>query len=540
MPKFLHKLAFATFILFLSLSMFQRCAQTASPPGGKKDTLAPKIVSSIPLNKSKNYTGKKVELNFNEYVNIRNLNQELLITPNVGTYETRIRPTGVTLVLDSALHQNTTYTFNFRNAIEDMSERNIGKNIKLVFSSGTDIDSLQISGQVKHLETNKKLESILVGLYPFTDTLRIDQAKPYYFTKTDTSGNYQIENIAAGKYYMAAFHDINNNLVYNSNKEPVDFITENYIDLIKSQTQDFKIALQNQDPLKISKTTSTAKTVLYELSRGVKRIDIEPKTLAYQIESNRNLRFYVGNVEHQDTVRITATVTDSLNRIATISLKLKFREPNKKEKVVNAPLRIEVLPASNHLLSPEDSIVIKFPKPIVLINTKAISFVTGPDEEIQLPDEAYRWNSFVNELSIQKSYLPLRTKFDLKFSKHAFVSVEKDSSQTFTQSFEFQDLENYGSISGQIKSPEGTHIFQLIKSDTKVLAYQQTGLNSFVFPHVEPGLYELRAIEDRNGNGVWDLGNFKTKEKPESVYFFTGKIKLKANFQITDVLISAQ
>jgi hypothetical protein len=339
---------------------------------------------------------------------------------------------------------------------------------------------------------------------------------------------------------MAAFHDINNNLVYNSNKEPLDFITENYIDLKKSQTQDFKIALQNQDPLNISKTTSTAKTVLYELSRGVKAITTQPKTLAYQIESNRNLRFYVGNVEHQDTVRIEATVTDSLNRITTLALKLKFREPNKKEKLVNAPLRIEVLPASNHLLSPEDSIVIKFPKPIALINTKAISFVTGPDEEIQLPDEAYQWNSFVNELSIQKAYLPLRAKFDLKFAKHAFVSVEKDSSQTFTQAFEFQDLENFGSISGKINSPKGNHIFQLIKSDTKMLAYQQAGQNTFNFPHVEPGIYELRAIEDHNGNGLWDLGNYKTKVKPESIYFFPSKIKLKANFQISDVLISTQ
>jgi len=290
--------------------------------------------------------------------------------------------------------------------------------------------------------------------------------------------------------------------------------------------------------MKISKTTSTAKTVLYELSRGVKEIDIEPKTLAYQIESNRNLRFYVGNVEHQDTVRITANVIDSLNRVTTLSLKLKFREANKKEKPTTAALRMEVFPASNHLLSPEDSISIKFPKPIAFINTKAISFITGPDEEIQLPDEAYRWNKFVNELSIQKSYLPLRTKFELKLGKHAFVSVEKDSSQTFTQAFEFQDLENYGSISGRIDSPKGNHLFQLIKSNTKSVAYQQIGLNTFNFQHVEPGIYELRAIADRNGNGFWDLGNFKTKQKPESIYFFPNKIKLKANFQISDVLIS--
>jgi uncharacterized protein (DUF2141 family) len=538
MPKYLSKLAFAFFIMLLSLSMFQRCAQTASPPGGKKDTLAPKILTSTPLNKSKNYSGKKVELDFNEYIGVRNLNQELLITPNVGTYETRIRPMGITLIMDSTLKQNTTYTFNFRNAIEDMSERNIGKNIKLVFSTGSDIDSLQISGQVRHLETNKKLESVLVGLYPYTDTLRIDKAKPYYFTKTDTSGIYQIENVAAGKYYMAAFADINNNLIYNSNKELVDFITQDFIDLNKSQTQDFRIALQNQDPIKINKTTSTAKTVLYELSRGVKTLEIQPKTLAYQVENNRNLRFYVGNVEHQDTVRISATVTDSLNRVSTLALKLKFREPNKKEKIVNNPLRIEVIPPSSQLLSPSDSIIIKFPKPIAYVNTKSISFISGPDEEIQLPDEAFSWNSYVNELSIEKGYLPLRQKFDLKFAKHAFVSVEKDSSQVFTQGFEFQDLENYGSISGGINLKDGKFIFQLIKSENKSLAYQQKSSNSFNFPYVEPGLYELRAIEDRNGNGVWDLGNFKTKEKPESIYFFPTKIKLKANFQITDLLIS--
>jgi uncharacterized protein (DUF2141 family) len=540
MPKYLSKLAFAFFIMLLSLSMFQRCAQTASPPGGKKDTLAPKIISSIPLNKSKNYSGKKVELNFNEYVGVRNLNQELLITPNVGTYDTRIRPMGITLIMDSTLKQNTTYTFNFRNAIEDVSERNIGKNIKLVFSTGSDIDSLQISGQVKHLETNKKLESVLVGLYPYTDTLRIDKVKPYYFTKTDTSGIYQIENVAAGKYYMAAFADINNNLLYNSNKELVDFITQDFIDLNKNQTQDFRVALQNQDPIKINKTTSTAKTVLYELSRGVKSLEIQPKTLAYQVENNRNLRFYVGNVEHQDTVRISAIVTDSLNRVSTLALKVKFREPNKKEKIVNNSMRIEVLPASSQLLSPSDSIIIKFPKPIAYVNTKLISFISGPDEEIQLPDEAFTWNSYVNELSIDKGYLPLRQKFDLKFAKHAFVSVEKDSSQVFTQGFEFQDLENYGSISGGINVKQGKFIFQLIKSDNKSIAYQQKSSNSFSFPHVEPGLYELRAIEDRNGNGIWDLGNFRTKEKPESIYFFPTKIKLKANFQITDLLISPE
>ena len=250
-------LKFSLLSIFLStgigLVFLQSCAQMASPPGGKKDTLAPVVTTSIPLNKSKNFKGKKIELNFNEYITVKSLNQELLITPSIGNYETRIRPTGLTLVLDSALKDNTTYTFNFRNAVEDVAERNKGKNIKLVFSTSNRIDSLKIQGSVKHLLTNKKADNITVGLYPYNDTLSIDKAKPYYFVRTDTSGVYALENLAAGKYYMAAFEDANNNLIYNSAKESVDFITEPFIDLSKNETRDFKIALQNQDVLKLSK-----------------------------------------------------------------------------------------------------------------------------------------------------------------------------------------------------------------------------------------------------------------------------------------------
>ena len=147
MSKYLKNLLALVFLACgISIVLLQSCAQMATPPGGKKDTLAPKVIQSIPLNKSKNFRGKKLDLTFDEYVTVKNLNQELLITPNVGTYDTRIRPTGLSILLDSTLKPNTTYTFNFRNAIEDVSERNVGKNIKLVFSTSDQIDSLQNFG----------------------------------------------------------------------------------------------------------------------------------------------------------------------------------------------------------------------------------------------------------------------------------------------------------------------------------------------------------------------------------------------------------
>ena len=529
------------FFFVTALLMIQSCAQMASPPGGKKDTLAPKLVTSIPLNKSKNYKGKKLELVFNEYVNVRNLNQELLITPNIGTYQTRIRPNGLSILLDSSLKDQTTYTFNFRNSIEDMSERNVGKNIKLVFSTSNTIDSLSITGKIKLVDLNKAFENVLVGLYPYNDTLRIDKAKPYYFTKTDTSGIYTLENLAQGKYYMAAFIDANNNLLYNSNKEPVDFLTEPFFSLNKNETKNFSITLQNLDPLKITKTTSTAKTVLYEMSRGIKALELDnKKDLIYQIEGDKNIRIYVKNQEAKDTLFLSANVTDSLNRKIKIPLKVKFRELIKKEKIVRTSLQVSYLPAQGKYVSPEDSLVLGCPKPVVSWDSKRVQFITEENETITLPDEAYMWNKYSNQLTIKRSFLPYREKFLLNLEKGAFVSVENDSSDVQKQAFQFQDLEEYGSIEGKVGELPSNYIVQLLNAANMQVLYEQNTSQKFNFLHIEPGVYMIRAIEDTNKNGYKDIGNFILKIKPESVFYLEGKVKLRANFQITDLLISTQ
>lgn len=533
-------LLFAFLSLGISLVFLQSCAQMASPTGGKKDTLAPVVINSIPLNKSKNYKGKKIELNFNEYVAVKNLNQELLITPSIGNYETRIRPMGLTLVLDSTLKDSTTYTFNFRNAIEDIAEQNKGKNVKLVFSTSNSIDSLKIQGQVKHLLTNKKVDNVTVGLYPYTDTLSIDKAKPYYFVRTDTSGTYALENLAAGKYYMAAFEDGNNNLLYNSAKESVDFITEPFIDLNKNETRDFKIALQNQDALKLSKTTTTAKTVLYEFNRGIAAAELRFSSTEkpiYQIENNRYLRIYAGNLNKADTLKIEAALEDSIGRKYELSLKAKFRELAKKDKPETTPLGFDVFPKAGTLIVATDSVLIIFPKPVSQWDSKKVHILTENDDDLTFPDEAFSWNKFQNILTIKSDFLPLVNKFTLSLSKTAFVGPEADSTQEFKHLITRLDTEETGSIEGGFRTP-GNYIYQLLRGDKFEKAYEQKSTGPCSFQNIQPGIYTLRAIVDTNKNGQWDIGNYKTKTKSEPIYYFDTKIKLKANFQLSDLWIN--
>jgi hypothetical protein len=79
---------------------------------------------------------------------------------------------------------------------------------------------------------------------------------------------------------------------------------------------------------------------------------------------------------------------------------------------------------------------------------------------------------------------------------------------------------------------------EVINANTNERAYSQTTQQNFSFKYVEPGTYTIRAIEDKNQNGSWDIGNYLLREKPEKIYFMETKIKIKANFQITDLLIN--
>jgi hypothetical protein len=516
----------------------------ASPPGGKKDTLAPIVIHSIPAQKSKNYTGKKIELTFNEYVDIKNINQELLVTPSIGFYETKINPKGLSILLDSNLLKNTTYTFNFRNAVSDISERNVAKNVKIVFSTGNLIDSLAIKGNVKKLDNFKNVENALVALYPYNDTLNIEKIKPYYFTKTDTSGNYHLENIAAGKYFMASFYDINNNLLVNTNKEAFDIISAKYIDLQHSiEQQDFKISVQNLDSLKIQKTTTTAKTILYEFNRGIKEVKISSEKLnkekfVYQIENKNNIRLYKSNLNAEDTLYLQIQTIDSLYRLKTFQVKSKFREANKKEKVSKLVFNFNTYPRPGTKFSPQDSIQIDFQKPVASWNIQKIYFQKDSTQKTAIATNQLKFNTYNNQIILPARYLP-KEKTKLILEKNAFIGIEQDSSDKFILEIEPEDVENYGLISGKLNNPkkDTQYIVQLLNERDYSVAYQLTTQQNFIFNFITPETYLIKVIEDSNKDAYWTPGNLKLHTKPERTFFFTGKLKLKANFELTDLII---
>ena len=116
----------------LLLTVIYSCANIGSPNGGPYDETPPKFVSSTPVPNQINYTGKKIEILFDELIQIEKPSENVIITPPQMELPV-IRSAGKKAVIElkDTLKPNTTYTIDFTNSISDNNEKNVFENFFL-------------------------------------------------------------------------------------------------------------------------------------------------------------------------------------------------------------------------------------------------------------------------------------------------------------------------------------------------------------------------------------------------------------------------
>ncbi|MDI9879041.1 Ig-like domain-containing domain [Flectobacillus longus] len=531
-----------TFLGFLFIEALFSCAQVVAPTGGKKDTLAPKLVMSIPANQSKNYKGKSIEIQFDEYINVDNLQQQLLITPSMEPFfTTKTMSRGVRITFEDAFQPNTTYSFNFREAIKDITERNPAKNVRIVFSTGGVIDSLSIEGNVEDIIENKGLLDATVGVYRYSDTLKINKMKPYYFTKTDSTGNFRIENVAEGKYRIYAITDVNSNLLYDETKEKIGFITDT-LQLSKSVSGlKIKVAKADNSPVKVSKTRTTTNYYYVELNKGIKKVDIKfenpQDSIPYQLVEKNMVRVYNLKKVSQDTIKIAMTVVDSLDRKFDFKQKIKFKAKGKKEDSFVEEFKYEVSPQNNQQVDlKEVGYTIKFSKPIGTFDWKKIKILNDTLKKVDILEKHFSWNVDKTEVLLKIPEAPKPKEFlSLEIPINTFQSIEGDTNKIVKQLNPLRDPENYGLIEGLINNPKGKQCIVQILNDKKEVIREliHTKTGKYTFDFLTPGIYSIRLIVDSNKNGRWDMANVDKNITGEEILHIKDKIKLKQNFELS-------
>lgn len=205
--------------LFLSLSILlitqilvqTSCANIIPPQGGLRDSLPPVLLSAKPADSTKNFSADRITFSFDEYVEIQDVQKNLIVSPvpKVAPNVER-RLTNIYVKLRDTLQPNTTYTLDFGNSIKDLNEGNVFKNFTYVFTTGTYFDSLQLRGKVILAKDASVDTSLTVMLYKNTNDSAIIKEKPRYIAKVDKQGNFRFRNLPAGTYALYAMKDEGN------------------------------------------------------------------------------------------------------------------------------------------------------------------------------------------------------------------------------------------------------------------------------------------------------------------------------------------
>lgn len=205
------------------------CARQASPTGGKKDELPPRPIKSSPINYSKNFKGNKIIILFDEFVVLKNPNQEILTSPPLKERsEIKLRGKNILIKIKDTLKENTTYGIHFFDAIADLNEGNLLKNFSFEFSTGNNFDSLYLVGNAKNAFNHKAEKGWYVMLYDkFEDSIPRKQL-PELISKTDENGNFILSNLKNKPYYIFAIKDLNNNQLFDLPNEKIAFLDSTF------------------------------------------------------------------------------------------------------------------------------------------------------------------------------------------------------------------------------------------------------------------------------------------------------------------------
>ena len=248
-----HRLPLILMLVIIGYS----CASMGTPDGGPYDEMPPKFVGSNPGMRAVNVKNQKIELEFDEFIKLEKAAEKVVVSPpQLEQPEIKVVGKKVALELFDTLKDATTYTIDFSDAIVDNNEGNPMGHFTYSFSTGTSIDTMEVSGTVLNAADLEPIKGIQVGLHKNLNDSALTTLPFDRVSRTDSRGHFIIRGVAPGKYRIYALMDGNQNYLYDSKTETVAFSDSIIIPSMMPATR--------QDTLwKDTLTIDTIKTVPY-------------------------------------------------------------------------------------------------------------------------------------------------------------------------------------------------------------------------------------------------------------------------------------
>lgn len=512
------------------------CANRGTPTGGDIDEQAPIVLKAEPANFSTDFNVPEIEIQFDEYIRLNNLQNELIISPPIEPAPLIMPMSSASKIMTisglDSLNKNATYSFHFGESIQDNNERNPLTNYRYVFSTGKYIDSLKIKGSVKDAINREIGESINILLYEvdslFNDSI-IYKRKPKYVGKVvDTTAIFSIQNIKKGKYLIIALEEENKDYIYQNKVDKIGFskdIIELPNDSIKNLTV-FKESL----PFKIGKPKQrTNKSFAFGYEGDYEPFDIKiinSETINYNsriIKDSKSdsLIYFLKTEANLDSI-----VFEVVNEKILDSLKIRIREKENDSLVIKS--------MQNKTLKFNDEFIIEGNIPFEKIEEDKISIMNKDSIFI---DFEYKLDSLNNQYKFSFDKLE-EEEYSIKLLPGAITDFYNSTNDTILYRVKTKTYNDYGNLRLNLRNAKYPIIIQLVSSSgEKKYEIYSKNLSGVDFTNIDPGKYFIRIIYDQNKNNRYDSGNYLKKIYPEKVIYYPDEIDVRAGWDLVQEFI---
>ena len=570
--------------------MLYSCASIGRPDGGPYDETPPRFIGSTPAAGALNNQRTKVSLLFDEFIKLEKATEKVVVSPpQVQQPEIKASGKRIQVNLLDSLKANTTYTKDFSDAIVDNNEGNPLGNFTFTFSTGTQIDTMEVSGTVLDASNLEPIKGILVGLHSNLNDSAFTKLPFDRVARTDSRGRFSIRGVAPGKYRIYGLMDADQTFTFNQKSEVIAFndslviprmeerirMDTAWVDSLTYDTiverkymhylpddlilRAFKEFNYSQYLIKSERLVPQKFTFYFagqaDTLPTLKGLNFDERD-AFVIEKNpRNdtIHYWVKDslLFKQDTLAISLTYlyTDTLNQLVsrtdTLNLvskqKYKKEEPEKKKKKKkkdeeDEPEPTKFLPVNVGAPSSMDvygSISLTFDEPIARFDSAAIHLKEKVDTLWKdIPFEFEQDSLNLKRFNLYYDWEP-GNEYEFSVDSTAFHGIYGLFTDKIKQGFKVRKLEEYASITFLVTGADSTAFVELLDAQDKVVRQRRLtdgGYADFYF--LNPGKYCARLVNDRNGNGIWDTGNFEKGEQPEEVYYYNMILEPKANWDL--------
>lgn len=579
--------SFGRVVLILASSyLVISCANIASPSGGAYDLDPPKPVRSTPGFNARNVTKGKVEIFFDELVQIKKPTEKVIITPP------QIKPPVIQAIsnrvivdLKDSLRPNTTYTIDFTDGISDYNEDNALENFSISFSTGEQLDSMIISGKVLAADNLEPVTGIYVGLHANLADSAFTNEPFLRISRTNDRGNFSIKGVANGEYHIYALNDKNGDYKYDNPTEALAFYNDKIVpsmeDAMRTDTvfntdktvdsvkqiqytrflpdnlllRSFESDFKRQYLQKHERTAADKITLLFGSKTQMPKftpLNFIPPAIGWALTEKRatndSIVYWITDptIAEMDTLtfEISYLKTDSLNQAQETTDTLNFTNRSRKnvkedKKKDEKNKEIVFVQIKSNLAQPLDI----FAKPWIEFEEPINDFKEDKIKLSVLADSTYKEQKTVvsrDSLNPRKYYIenPLQagSEYKIQIDSSAVHSYSGKWNNKLENKFKVRNRDEYGNLALIITGlHDGEYAFvELLDQSDKPFAKSEVKNNEALFADLNPGKYYARIILDTNNNGIWDTGDYATLRQPEVVLYCNKLFEIKANWDLEE------